>query len=259
MKRLSAVLISYNEEARIGRALESLAGLADEILVVDSNSTDRTEEICAKHSVRFVQKEWQGYRDQKQYATDLARNEWIISLDCDETVSPELRTELLDWKNDSTNTTQAFLVPRLTCFMGRWIRHTSWYPDYQLRLFNRGCGRWEGGRVHESFKTDAAQSRLENQIYHVTYSTISEYLHKLDEFSTLSALDNRDRGRRPSHVLLVLQPPIVFLQNYFLKRGFLDGLPGFVVSSFAAISTFFKHLKLIELERNSRHGGGSSK
>lgn len=253
-KKISAVLISWNEEEKVARALSSLEGVADEIIVVDSFSTDKTCEICQRFTDRVIQRPWPGYRRQKQFATDQATHEWALSLDCDEELSPELRQELSAWKTNSGTHPDGYFIPRLTWFMGRWIRHTSWHPDWQLRLFRPGKGRWKGGRVHESFQVDGFATRLKNPILHYTYSDFSEYLQQLDRFSSLAAADAHESGRRAGWGQIVFSPQLAFFKNYFLKRGFLDGTPGLTVSALAAVSTLFKLLKLWELDRNPPDG-----
>ncbi len=249
MKKISAVLISFNEQEKVARALSSLRGIADEIIVVDSRSTDQTRRICRQFTDRVIERPWPGYRRQKQFATDQSTHEWVLSLDCDEELSPALRRELTAWKASSDPDPDGYFIPRLTWFMGRWIRHTTWHPDWQLRLFRPSQGKWQGGRVHESFNVEGSTARLENPIWHYTYSDFSEYLRQLDRFSTLAAADAIDAGKRAGVGRLVLSAPLSFFKNYFLKRGFLDGVPGLTVSALAAVSTLFKHLKLWELER----------
>jgi len=253
MNRISAAVITFNEEAKIGRALGSLSGIADEIIVVDSGSVDRTTDIASELGARVVRNEWPGYREQKQFAADLAVNDWVLSLDADEEVSPELAAEILAWKNEEPGETAGYYLPRITFFMGRWIRHTTWYPDLQLRLFRKSRGRWEGGRVHEGFRARGETSAMSGHLRHYTYSNVSEYLEQLENFSSLAAADYVDRGKKAGIPRLIFSPPLVFFKNYVLKAGFLDGKAGFAVSSMAAVSTFFKLMKteeLIEAGRN---------
>ncbi len=164
MKRISAVLITYNEADKIQRALASLQAVSDEIVVVDSHSTDATVELCSRYTERVLKKSWQGYRDQKQFATDQASHEWVLSLDADEALSPQLSEEILQWK-EQDNYFEGYYFPRKTFFMGRWIEHTTWYPDRQLRLFRKSRGRWEGGRFHESFRVTGPTARFKGLIY----------------------------------------------------------------------------------------------
>ena len=247
------MLIAFNEEAKVEGALKSLQAVCDEIVVVDSFSTDGTPGICRRYATRFVQREWEGYLRQKQYATDLAECDWVLSLDADEKLSVGLTREISRWKNQSGRLPSGYLIPRMTYFMGRWIRHTTWYPDRQLRLFRRSAGRWAGGRVHESFRVRGEVGRMREHIHHYTYASMSEYLEQLQRFSTLAAKDSRDRGIHVGLWRLALAPPAVFLKNFVLRAGFLEGGAGFLISAMAATSTLFKHAKLWEMERIEDH------
>lgn len=251
MKTISAVLISYNEEAKIGRALETLAHVADEIVVVDSGSTDDTLGICRQRGLVPISRPWTGYREQKTFATRQARHPWVLSLDCDEWLSAGLQREILEWKSAPDENLSGYLMPRLTWFLDRWIRHTTWHPDWQLRLFRPDQGSWQGGRVHESFRTQGSVGRFSAPLLHHTYSDLSEYLRQLDSFSSLAARELHARGERPGPLKVLASPPAAFFKNYLLKRGFLDGMPGLAVSAMAAVSALFKQLKLLELARNS--------
>ncbi len=252
MNRISAVIITLNEERKIERALKSLQGLADEIVVIDSGSRDATEQICRRYTDRVLFREWTGYRDQKQFATDQARYPWVLSLDADEALSPELRSELIDWKAGSPGH-QGYYLPRITFFLGRWIRHTTWYPDWQLRLFEKSRGRWEGGRIHESVTLQGSTGRFSGKLQHYTYSSIDEYLEQLQTFTGLAAADYYDAGKRSSPWRMIFLPLTSFFDNYLLRRGFLDGTAGLVVSCLSATSVFFKYLKLWE-RQNSLSG-----
>lgn len=249
MKKLSVAMIACNEEEKIGRALKSLKEIADEIVVVDSGSNDRTPEICGENKARVVREPWKGYRDQKQLATDLTRYQWVLSLDADEEISPLLKEEIIEWKKSGPSENDGYLIPRMTRFMDRWITHTTWYPDRQLRLFRKDRGRWEGLNIHEGFHCRGKTAVMSGHIYHYTYSDISEYLTQLERFSGLAAKDHLARGKKTGMPRLLLSPPLVFLKNYFLKAGFKDGRAGFVVSCLSAISTFFKLLRAEELRR----------
>ncbi len=247
MRKLSGVVITFNEEEKVAAALASLAEVCDEIVVVDSGSEDRTSEICLRFGARVIPQPWLGYRDQKAYATTLAQHNWVLSLDADECLSEELKDEIRQWKSRQPEC-DAYRIPRLTWFMGRWIRHTTWYPDWQVRLFRKDGGEWSGGRVHEGFRASGPVGQFRNHIHHFTYSTISEYLQQLARFTSLAAADQQERGRQAGLGRIVLSPPLIFLKNYLLRAGFLDGFPGFVVSIMAAASVFFRLMRLRELQ-----------
>lgn len=246
MEPISAAIITYNEEANVGEALARL-GWVDEIVVVDSGSQDATIEICRRYTDKVFHRDWTGYADQKQHAVDRASHDWIFSLDADERPSAELEREIQALRNAPFRH-PGYRIPRVAWFMGRWIRHGDWYPDYQLRLFDRRKGRWQGGRVHESFRVDGTPGRLHGEIHHYTYRRLSDYLKRLDTYSTLAAQDYLERGRRASLGKLFGSPPAAFLRGYALKSGWMDGIPGFMVAAMAAISVYFKYAKLYELQ-----------
>lgn len=248
MRKISAAIITLNEEEKIGAALESLRGIADEIVVVDSHSSDGTEEICRRFTDRFLQETWRGYRRQKQFATDCASFDWVLSLDADEALSRELRREMMEWKQSPEEPKDGYCMPRKTFFLGRWIEHTTWHPDWQLRLFRKSRGCWRGGRIHEAVAVTGSVGRFQSTLEHYTYSSISEYLRQLERFSALAAADYHDAGRRVGYFQLALHPPLTFFHNFIIRGGFLDGLPGLAVSALSATSVLFKYLKLWEIQ-----------
>lgn len=254
MKSISGVVITFNEEEKIERALASLTPVCDELVVVDSFSQDDTVAICRGFTDKVYQTEWKGYRRQKQQATDLANCPWVFSLDADEVISEPLQAEILAWKSSvGSDDPAGYRIPRLAFFMGRWIRHTTWYPDLQLRLYRKEAGRWVGERVHERFELDRGEAgRLTSPILHYSYSSTGEYLEQLHRFTELAAADYYERGKRTGYLSLALQPGLVFLKNYLIKAGFLEGVAGFAVSWMAAASTFFKHLRLLEMQRHEK-------
>lgn len=247
MDPLSATLITYNEEANIEEALQSIAWV-DEIVVVDRASTDRTVDICRRYTDRVFDRGWTGFVDQKNHAVSLASHDWILSLDADERVGPELRREIEQLRK--TGLPQpGYRIPRVAFFMGRWIRHGDWYPDYQLRLFDRRRGRWAGGRVHESVRVEGIPGVLRGEIRHYTYRSLSNYLRRLETYSSLAAQDYLQKGRRASMFKVLGNPFVAFVKGYLLKRGFLDGSPGLMVAIMGAVSVFFKYAKLYELQK----------
>jgi len=248
MHPISATLITYNEEQSIAKALESLSWV-DEIVVVDSGSSDTTLEICRRFTDKIFHRDWTGYVDQKSFAVEKALHDWIISLDADERVSPELQAEIRSFAPGEIRCS-GYRIPRVAFFMGRWIKHGIWYPDYQLRLFDRRHGKWEGGRVHESVKIRGKPGFLAGEIHHFVYPSFTDYLKRLEIYSNLAALDYRDKGKPANPFNLLAKPFAAFVNSYLLKRGFLDGTPGFMVAVMSSISVFFKHAKLYELKRN---------
>jgi glycosyltransferase involved in cell wall biosynthesis len=246
MEPISATLIVYNEEHNIANALQSLSW-ADEIVVVDSGSSDATVEICHQFTDKVFHRDWTGYVEQKNYAVENARNNWIFSLDADERISPELRDEIVELAGRGF-LKRGYKIPRIAFFMGHWIRHGDWYPDYQLRLFDRKHGKWEGGRVHESVKISETPGFLKGDIFHFTYRSLSDYLKRLEIYSNLAAFDYQQKGRRATLFTLLFNPAAAFTKAFLLKRGFLDGTPGFAVAVMGAVSVFFKYAKLYELQ-----------
>jgi glycosyltransferase involved in cell wall biosynthesis len=244
MHQISATLITCNEERNIAEALQSVSW-ADEIVVIDSGSSDGTLEICRRFTDKIAHRNWTGYVDQKNYAVEKARNEWILSLDADERISHELQIEIQDLARRGFDR-PGYRMPRLTYFMGRWIKHGDWYPDYQLRLFDRKRGKWTGGLVHESVKTNGDPGLLRGEIHHYTYRSLSDYLQRLEKYSTLAALDYQQRGKVTTPFNLLGNPIAAFLKAYVLKRGFLDGVPGLAAAFMGAVSVFFKYAKLYE-------------
>ncbi|HEY2932858.1 MAG TPA: glycosyltransferase family 2 protein [Acidobacteriota bacterium] len=242
---VAAILITRNEELNIEAAVQSVSWAA-EIVVVDAFSTDRTPELCRRLGVRFFQREWQGYVNQKNFAVQQANQKWILSLDADERVTSGLQQEILALPEQAH---QGYRIPRRTFFLNQWIEHTSWSPDYQLRLFEKSKARWQGGRLHESVRVDGSVGVLENPLLHYSYRSVSDFLKRLDVYSRLSAEDCRERGVRVRASHLLAHPAAAFLRSYFAKRGFQDGLAGLSVSVLAAISVFFRYLKVLEMER----------
>ncbi|MGB7209860.1 MAG: glycosyltransferase family 2 protein [Pyrinomonadaceae bacterium] len=247
---ISAVIITFNEEKNIADAIESVAW-ADEIIVVDSESSDQTREIATASGAKVLTRKWEGFASQKQFAVDQAENDWVFSLDADERVSPQLREQILALK-DSGFLADGYKTPRLSIYMGRPIRHGGWYPDRQLRLFNRKKGRWKDVLIHESFKmNDGAQTgSLAGDIMHYSVEN-AEYHHRMigERYAPLAAKQMFDNGRRTSLLKIAIAGPSAFIRTYFLKAGFLDGLPGFVIAKFVAHHAFLKHIILWELQK----------
>jgi glycosyltransferase involved in cell wall biosynthesis len=248
--KLSVTVITRNEAADIGAALESVAW-ADEIVVVDSGSTDDTATIARRFTNRVVVREWPGYGAQKNIAATLATHDWILSLDADERITPALAEEIR-----AVLTTEpahaAYRMPRVTWHLGRWIRTTDWYPDPQLRLYNRTKARWISPLVHESVAVDGAVGTLRHELQHYAYRDVADHLETIDRYTTLAARQMRAQGQSAGMIQMVGHPPLAFLRNYIAKGGFRDGVAGFVISSMNAYYVFLKFAKLWELQRNAR-------
>ena len=251
--KVSAVIIAFNEDLKITDAIKSVSW-ADEILLVDSESTDRTVQIAADLGARVIVQPWLGFSAQKQFAIEAAQNDWIFSLDADERVSDELRSEIEAFRRTAPNA-DGYRIPRLTYYMDRAIRHSGWYPDRQLRLFNRKKGRWNGRVIHESVSmdTDAKVDNLRHQILHFSIDS-PEYHHRMigERYAPMAAEQMRRSGVRTSAARVAFSGPAAFLRSYILKAGFLDGFPGFCIAKFAAHHAFLKHLLLWRSQQTER-------
>ena len=244
--RISAIVITLNEEGNIEAALESLRW-ADEIIVVDSESADRTVEIARRFTNRIYIRPWPGYSAQKNFAAEQAQFDWVFSLDADERVSDELAREIERLKQGAEPEAAGFEMPRLTFYLGRWIRHSGWYPDRKLRLYNRKRGRWRGDFVHESIEVDGEVERLKGDLLHYTVNNSSEHHLRIDRYTSLAAAAMRAEGKRASVASITFAPLSAFIRSYILKLGFLDGMQGFAIARFAAHYAFLKNLKLWEM------------
>jgi glycosyltransferase involved in cell wall biosynthesis len=255
---VSLVIITLNEAEGIERAIRS-AEFCDDVVVLDSGSTDATREIAEGCGARVFQEPWRGYRAQKARAVELARHDWILSLDGDEALSEDLQRELRGRLPQivSGQGASAYEFPRLTYNLGRWIRYGGWYPDRQLRLFDRRQAEWRGGEhVHERVQGKAGTSwqceRIDAHLLHWPFPTHAEQVATNNRYSSLGAQELRARGQKFSIGKLVFKSWSKFIECYLLKRGFLDGLAGFVIAVGAAYSVFLKWIKLWELERSSK-------
>lgn len=245
--KISATIITLNEEENIAEALETL-GWADEIIVVDSESTDRTVEIALRFTDKVITQKWLGYAAQKNFATEQAGNDWVLNLDADERITPELQKQIETLKQSREVEAAAFEMPRKVFYLGKWIKHSGWYPDYKIRLYNRTKGDWQGAYVHESVKVDGVVKRLSGDILHYTVRNASEHHLRLDRYTTLAAQEAFETGKRASFARIAFSPVVTFIKSYLLKRGFLDGYQGFSIAWFAAHYVFMKYIKLWELQ-----------
>lgn len=243
---ISVVIITHNEEDNIGGCLESVKW-ADEIIVVDSESSDKTEEICARFGVTFYTERWRGFAQQKNSAIEKATKGWILSLDADERITPALHDEIVTALR-SDNPKEGYFIARRNFFLGQWIRHCGWYPDYTLRLFKRGRGRFGMREVHESVEFDGRVGRLTCPMEHYTYTSLKGFMERLDRYSTLAAQELLKEQKRYGIHHILFRPPFTFINMYVVRAGFLDGYYGFVLSVLYAFYTFLKYIKLRELQ-----------
>ena len=239
--KISAAIITLDEERNIARAMESLR-CCDEIVVVDSGSCDRTADIASKLGARVVDSPWGGYARQKNFAAECSSYDWILSIDADEALSEALEGEIWQIKKNGPDF-DAYTMPRLAQYMGRWILHSGWYPDRKVRLYNRRKARWVGDYVHETVHVEGNTGHLQSDLLHFTCDSLSEHLKTMDRYTTLAAeqLIAQNRPVRMRHLLL--DPPWTFLQSYFFRRGFLDGLEGLTIAYMAAIYNYVKYAK----------------
>ncbi|MGH7830079.1 MAG: glycosyltransferase family 2 protein, partial [Candidatus Binatia bacterium] len=249
---VSAIVVCFNEEDNIRRCLRSLAW-CDEIVVVDSFSTDRTVEICREYTDRVIQRAWAGYRDQKAFAHSQATRDWVFLVDADEEVPPELRDEVREALRRYGDRYAAFSVPRLVRYLGRWWWRGGWYPDYDIRVFRRKRATWGGLDPHERILIDGKVLRLKHPLHHYTYRDITDHLRRVNHFTTVSSKELRDQRRRWKWMDNLCRPAARFFRSYVWKRGFLEGFPGFFIAATAAIYVFLKYAKLLELRFDDAH------
>ncbi len=251
--KISATIITFNEERNIAAAIDSVSW-ADEIIVVDSNSVDRTRQIAEEKGARVFVNDWPGFSEQKQFAADEAKYDWILSLDADERVPDKLRTELLTIRRSGAKAA-GYRMPRLSYYMGQPIKHSGWYPDRQLRFFDRRAGKWNGAVVHESVEMAVGSDviDLKGELLHYSVESASHHHRVIGErYAPLGAEQMYASGKRTSGSRIATVGLFTFIRNYFLKGGFLDGLPGFTIATFAAHNAFLKHLMLWELQKRER-------
>lgn len=242
----SVVLITHNAAAQLPECLASVA-FADEVVVVDSASTDGTPDVAARLGARVVQKEWLGFGRQKQFAVEQAMHDWVLCLDADERVSKELAASLVRALEAPAAT--VYRMARCNRFLGRWLRHGEGYPDWSARLFNRRSARWSDDAVHEKVLYASTPGTLDGDLLHDSAEDLGRYLDKQNRYSTLAAQELHARGRRAGAPQLLLSPLLRFFKFYLVRLGFLDGLPGLVHISIGCMNSFLKYAKLLELQR----------
>ncbi|MFP4469419.1 MAG: glycosyltransferase family 2 protein [Bacteroidales bacterium] len=250
MPPLSVVIITYNEERNIGRCLESVKGIADEIVVVDSLSTDRTQEICRTYGARVVEHPFEGHIAQKNYAISQAEYPHQLSLDADEALSEELRREIIRIKHHWQQA--GYTMNRLSNYCGRWIRHSGWYPDTKLRLYDSRKGQWTGLDPHDRFELHEGETaHLNGDLLHYTYYTIEQHILQANKFSTIAANALIKSGKRATLLQVLIKPAAKFIRNYVINLGFMDGAYGFTICRITAFETFLKYFKAWHIRRSA--------
>lgn len=251
MLKLSVVIITLNEQRNIERCIESVKDITDDIVVLDSFSTDETEAICRKHRVGFYQSKFNGYGSQKNKALAYAKYKWVLSLDADEALSEELKQAIL--AIDANPACDAYTFNRLTNYCGKWIKHI-WYPDTKLRLWNTGKGKWNNNKIHEAIQleADAKIEHLCGDLLHYSFYSIYQHIEQVNKFTELMAQQAIQRNKRSSKTAVMTHAIGSFIRNYFFRKGFLDGWYGFVISVIAVQTNFLKYLKIYELQKKGK-------
>lgn len=250
--KLSVVIITYNEERNIARCLESVKRVADEIVVVDSFSKDRTKELCLAYGARFIEHPFGGHIEQKNYALTQATYNHVLSLDADEALTPELEQAVLAAKNNWE--ADAYSMNRLTNYCGKWIHHSGWYPDTKVRLFDRTKAVWGGENPHDKIILDkgASLQHLRGDLLHYSYYSVSQHLGQINKFTDASSNAMIRDGKTVSLPMVIIKPLFRFFRAYVLKRGFLDGSEGFIISVSSAVSVYYKYVKLYMHNRQQK-------
>ena len=253
---VSVYVLTTNNRRTIERCLKSLSW-AQELVVVDSFSQDGTYDICKQYADRIFQRKWTGHREQYQYAADLTTLDWIMFVDADEEIPPELAEEIQIELNERARDLDGYFVYRRTYYLGRWIRYGGWYPDGEIRLYRREKGRWEGG-LHAKLVVDGKVGILRSLYHHYTYGNISDQIQTIDKYSQIAAEDLFQSGKKFSLLSLLVHPPFRFIKEYLLKSGFRDGLPGFIIIVSTMYYVFIKYAKLWEMTISKKEKGNDS-
>jgi len=246
--KISVLIITFNEARNIGRCLDSVQDIADEVVVVDAFSTDETVSICRAKGARCIQHAFDGHIEQKNYALTRAQYDFVLSLDADEALDDTLRRAILAVKH-SPHPAAAYTMNRLTNYCGQWIRHSGWYPDRKLRLFDRRLGRWGGQNPHDRVEMDAeaGSKHLPGDIHHYSYYTVDEHWQRAARYATIAAQAMHKKGKRATMLHLWINPVFKFFRNYFLKAGFLDGRAGWTICRISAVETLWKYQQLRDI------------
>lgn len=251
MTKISATIITFNEEKNINRCIQSLKGVADEIIVVDSGSNDKTVEIASNLGAKVINNPFEGHIQQKNFAIEKTLHSWVISLDADEALSDELKKSILDIKENLTGVGYEF--NRLTNYCGKWIKHGGWYPDKKLRLVKKGAGKWGGKNPHDKFILNENKPLfLKGDLLHYTFYTVEEHKAQIVKFTDIAAQSLFELGKRSNWIKIYVKAFAKFVRNYLIKRGFLDGITGFHICRLSAHATYLRYYKLLKLQQ--KHG-----
>ncbi|TRX60865.1 glycosyltransferase family 2 protein [Fulvivirga sp. M361] len=253
--KITGTIITYNEENNIRRCITSMRSVVDEIIVVDSYSTDGTKKICIELGVTFVEHEFEGHIQQKNYAVSLASHDFVLSLDADEALSETLQRSIATLKNQSLPLADAYEMNRLTSYCGKWIKHCGWYPDTKFRLWNKTKGLWGGENPHDKviLSVGAGSQTLVGDILHYSYSNIADHVRTANAFSDIAAREGAAKGKKVNVLIhMVLNPVYTFIHKYFIRLGFLDGFYGFVICYLSAVSNFLKYAKMKQLTKDGK-------
>jgi glycosyltransferase involved in cell wall biosynthesis len=250
--KISCVIITFNEEKKIARCLDSILAVSDEIIVVDSFSTDKTKEICEKYDLKFFENKFEGHIQQKNYALTLASNDIVLSLDADECLSDELRANIQKTKNNWD--AKGYYFNRLTMYVDHWVKYCGWYPDQKLRLFDRQAASWGGHNPHDIIimKDNSRTPHLKGDLLHYSYDSVSDHVSQTNKFTSLAARAAFESQTTSNLFKILTRPVLKFLRDYFYKLGFMDGRYGLIICSINALSAFLKYVKIYELQNNKR-------
>ncbi|RJP28096.1 MAG: glycosyltransferase family 2 protein [Candidatus Omnitrophota bacterium] len=248
MNKLSASIITYNEEKDIRGCLEGLSWV-DEIVVLDSFSNDKTIEICKEfNKVKIYQVEWHGHIKQKNIALSKTSHEWVISLDADERLDPELKQEIVEIMRKDVSKFNGYCMPRISYYLGRWIKHSGWYPNYQLRLFRKSQAYWGGRDPHDKIILNGGCEKLKGHILHYPYKDLDEHLQKISNYTFIMAKSDYECGKKPNLLKIIFLPVLKFIDMYILKAGFLDSTPGLIAAFMGGYYVFLRHAKLLTMD-----------
>ncbi len=251
--KLSVVIITFNEEKNIARCLNSVKDIADEIIILDSLSTDKTKEICSKYNVKFYEQKFLGHIEQKNKAMMLASNDYVLSLDADEALNDELKKSINTLKHSTSELADGYTFNRMTNYLGKWIKHSGWYPDKKLRLWNRNKGKWGGINPHDKviMQDGCKIEHLKGDLLHYSYYSINQHIAQFNLFTDIGAKEAYKKGKKANLFIAIYKSVWKFIRDYFFKLGILDGYYGFIICALSSQATFAKYIKLRELIKDN--------